>query len=785
MYSAILSRLSPVRSVLVAVVLSQTLLASRPLGAQNCPCATNMSLGSCLETTLKYPDSFPGSVLIVPRQGNPSLIYAVDLYGGFTYFSAVSGGVFELSADKRAPSPRGSSATTGLAFRQSGAETTLFWAIEDRLISSDLIDQAGIPAQRVRDLGPVQLERLAEMLREFTGDKSIVKGRLGGITYHKSREKLWGVDIENDVYFEFEENGQLSLNDGKPIFFFNPKRSRTSSAGAYGNSIAYVESQGKEYFDIPVGLLADRRPSEVHRVYASNSEAPDSHRIGDSTGLFYPLDSSVGSPKWVTGIAFWPDSCNKDQHSELLLDLDQVSGLPRVLQVPADVADSATIADFACVTEAPTEVKLTWRKTMPYTSLKISRKSLTRSNEPAVTIFENTSFENDPETFNDKGVLDGTHEYTATVTAKSALPTVTCRVTLGVGTVIASRQFLGAGSSNNPAPYAMTVINVETVLVADLYTGDAEMFDLDLAPKGTLQGPIATGQTVGLAWDSLANRLYWLEHNNGNHFIHTTEIAGTRLGSAVPTEAPRNLTKSVQLAEIAFDPVKNYLWTVDLKNQVIYGLTSQGKIPAEFQSTQIANPEPLGILGGGIAVFSGDDKAVTLDITLGKEANGLAGQIGRFEYSRTSFNTKKQIARLELLSTTGASDFGGMEVVKKSETDHFEYVVGVDTRTIYKIALCSPSSKFVPFRRGDVNNDATLNISDPSFLLGNLFKGGPEPACKQTADADDSNAVDISDAVYLFNFLFKGGTPPAAPFSTCGIDLGSNVPCDSANCVDA
>ncbi len=784
MRRAILPRLFSAGFVLASVALSQTLCTRAELGAQNCTCATAQPFGSCTESKTNYPDVFPGSVLVVPRQGDPSLIYVVDLYGGFTYFSTINAGKFDFSAKKRAPSPRGSNATTGLAFRQDGAATTLFWAIEDRIISSSLIDRIDQGAANVRDLGAVQLEKLAGLLRDITGDTSIVTGRLGGITYHKSRGKLWGVDIENDVYFEFEENGQLSLNEGKPVFFFNPRRN-ARSGGAYGNSIAYVESGGKEYFDIPVGLLADRRPTEVRRVYAVDTAAPDAHRIGDSTGVFYSLGATVGSPKWVTGIGFWANSCAANQHSELLLDLDEISGEPKILQVPADEPDSATIADFACITEAPTEVKLTWRKTKTYTNLKITRKSLTKPAAPVATVFENAAFDSDPQNFTDKGVLDGTYEYTATVTAKSAVPTVTCRVTLGVGSVIASRPFLGAGSSIDPTPYALAVVNNETILVADLNTGDAEMFDLDLAPKGTLDGPIAKGQTAGLAWDSALNRLYWLENDSGKHFIHTTETTGAKVGTAVAVDSPLNLSKGTQLAEIAFDSVKGYLWTVDLKNKVIYAVTPQGAIAPEFKSTQIASPEATGLLGGGVAVFSGDDKLVTLDLPLGKDASGIVDQIGRFEYTRSNFSTKKEIARLDLRSTTGATDFGGIEVVKKSETDQFEYVVGVDTRTIYKIALNSPTAKLVPFRRGDVNNDAAINISDPSFLLGHLFKGGAEPACMQTADADDSGTVDISDAVLLFNYLFKGGATPAAPFTVCGIDLGSALSCGAANCVDA
>jgi hypothetical protein len=115
------------------------------------------------------------------------------------------------------------------------------------------------------------------------------------------------------------------LVDGKPHFFFNPKRNGLSG-GAYGNSITYVLSEGKEYFDIPVGSLTDRRPSEVHRVHATDGIAPETHKVGDSTGVFYTLGAGAGSPVYATGIAAWQDSCGAGQTSEILLDLDTIGG---------------------------------------------------------------------------------------------------------------------------------------------------------------------------------------------------------------------------------------------------------------------------------------------------------------------------------------------------------------------------------------------------------------------------------------------------------------------------
>ncbi len=750
--------------------------ASDVAAQPTCPCTELQPFGSCLEKKASYPDVFPGAAVVVPPQGRqPALLYVADLFNGFTY--KVDAQRLDTAKPLSFASPRGSNATTGLTFRQVGAEVTLFWAIEEKIYSTD------VNGGNLKEHGTVQMDRLAILLGDITGDPTIQKGTLGGITNHGSRGTLWGVDIVNDVYFELRDNGELTLEDGKPSYFFNPKRNKLTG-GAYGNSIAYAESGGREYFDIPVGALADKRPTEIHRIHASDGAAPETFRVGDPTGVIYSLETALGSPKFVTGIAFWPNSCAAGQSSEIVLDLDTIGGQPKILQVSADEPDSANVTSFECVSGAATEVTLTWRKTRPYTSLKITRQLLTVSGSPAVTVFEHADFANDPQRFVDTGVLDGSYEYVATVTALSTVSPVSCRVTLGVGSLVAFRRFKGRGDTLDPVPFAIAVAGTDAVIVADLNTGDAETFDLNLNPTGTIDGPASSGLTVGLAWNSDSNQLYWVENDDGHHLLHVTDLTGQRVGTAATVSSPQSLTQGIQLGDISYDTAANYFWTVDILNGVIYGVTPLGAIPAELNTRQIPNPEPNGLLSGGIAVTAAADQSITLDIPLGNQSAGVVDQIGRFEYPRGTFTPKKEIRRLDLRSTTGASDFGGIEIAEKG-TDKFEFVVGLDTRAIYKLLLSSETSGLLMFRRGDVNNDGALNISDPSALLSSLFKGGNAPPCLAAADADGSSEVDISDAVYLFNYLFKAGPPPAAPFPACGIDFRSPLACASATCVDA
>jgi hypothetical protein len=76
-------------------------------------------------------------------------------------------------------------------------------------------------------------------------------------------------------------------------------------------------------------------------------------------------------------------------------------------------------------------------------------------------------------------------------------------------------------------------------------------------------------------------------------------------------------------------------------------------------------------------------------------------------------------------------------------------------------------------RRGDVNSDARVDISDAIRAFMYLFLGAAEPSCLDTADTNDSGQVDISDGIVILNDFFLPGQLTAisapGPFD-CGPD---------------
>jgi len=79
------------------------------------------------------------------------------------------------------------------------------------------------------------------------------------------------------------------------------------------------------------------------------------------------------------------------------------------------------------------------------------------------------------------------------------------------------------------------------------------------------------------------------------------------------------------------------------------------------------------------------------------------------------------------------------------------------------------------FVRGDTNNSGLIDLSDPVYLIGTLFNGGPVPVCYDAADFNDDGFMDVSDVVAGIDFVFNGGAAPQPPYPTCGTDPTSDL----------
>ena len=85
----------------------------------------------------------------------------------------------------------------------------------------------------------------------------------------------------------------------------------------------------------------------------------------------------------------------------------------------------------------------------------------------------------------------------------------------------------------------------------------------------------------------------------------------------------------------------------------------------------------------------------------------------------------------------------------------------------------------VRFRRGDVDGDGDVILTDAIRILGYLFRSESPPRCLDAADTDDSGGVDITDAIFLLQVLFQGLGPLSFPGGVVpGPDAGiDELPC--------
>ena len=75
------------------------------------------------------------------------------------------------------------------------------------------------------------------------------------------------------------------------------------------------------------------------------------------------------------------------------------------------------------------------------------------------------------------------------------------------------------------------------------------------------------------------------------------------------------------------------------------------------------------------------------------------------------------------------------------------------------------------FRRGEVNHQEGIDLSDAIGIFGFLFLGNPAALpCEDATDTDDNGTIELTDGVFLLNALFVGGTSPPAPYESCGRD---------------
>jgi hypothetical protein len=111
----------------------------------------------------------------------------------------------------------------------------------------------------------------------------------------------------------------------------------------------------------------------------------------------------------------------------------------------------------------------------------------------------------------------------------------------------------------------------------------------------------------------------------------------------------------------------------------------------------------------------------------------------------------------------GPLNSGEICTIKHKWTDSLIAQVKVQTKDIYDaISPWSNPAQIIirSYIPGDANRSGTLNLSDVSYIINCLYRGGPRPNPEPSGDVNGNNAINLLDISYLINFLYRGGPEP-------------------------
>jgi len=112
--------------------------------------------------------------------------------------------------------------------------------------------------------------------------------------------------------------------------------------------------------------------------------------------------------------------------------------------------------------------------------------------------------------------------------------------------------------------------------------------------------------------------------------------------------------------------------------------------------------------------------------------------------------------------STDLYGFGGQSAAVDSFMSTYEVTLTAPYLT-YEPDVHGGSMVLRPVLRGDVENSMSINVGDVTYMVANLFQGGPPPVSIQAGDANRDFFVNVGDLTYLVAYLFQGGPEPPTP----------------------
>jgi hypothetical protein len=77
--------------------------------------------------------------------------------------------------------------------------------------------------------------------------------------------------------------------------------------------------------------------------------------------------------------------------------------------------------------------------------------------------------------------------------------------------------------------------------------------------------------------------------------------------------------------------------------------------------------------------------------------------------------------------------------------------------------ILAPGTISVPYICGDVNRNSQIDLLDLSYIISNIYRGGPQPEPLFSADVNGDGKINLLDVSYIINYLYRQGSSPNCP----------------------
>ncbi len=223
----------------------------------------------------------------------------------------------------------------------------------------------------------------------------------------------------------------------------------------------------------------------------------------------------------------------------------------------------------------------------------------------------------------------------------------------------------------------------------------------------------------------------------------------------------------------AFNPDGTILWTYKADGDIESSVAIKGDGVIYFGGMEgavyaLGNPSPdVGPTAMDIPAFVTPSASITPTVT-----------VRNYRTSASSFDVAVEIeldASIVYADTVNVSGLAGGD---STNVGFASWTVGSEADKIYNInvstisagdvnvnndTLFATASTGEPYICGDANGDSNINIFDITFIISNLYLGGPAPDPIESADVNHDGNLNIFDITYLIAHLYLGGPPPDCP----------------------